>query len=381
MLAMIRRAPKARMLLFGIITVVSGVLFAGAVIIRSPRKTPGSAPESRNFDVALDDSRKVTGFVASYGRKIDETRTELHQKNAEIQELRNAVQAQSQSVTHLMGELDLIRSRDRAQQVSARPSDAAQAATEMQGPPPPLPRLEKISLSAAQKSAVAKKDEVRVPAGSFADATLLTGVFAPTDGGAQPVQIKVDLTFIGPNRSRIPIQECFLIGKATGEPNSLRVVIQLDRLSYVKKDGKAIEVPINGFVADQDGVMGLAGQYVWRIGESLFLAGGTGAIQGLANAFGQSQTSTQLTPLGGATQIVTGSPGKFAISGAASSAANKMGEIVTKRLDQIVPAVYTENGRKMTVVLIDGVTLTGLEPKEVQNESSRSPYAGLDLDR
>ena len=30
---------------------------------------------------------------------------------------------------------------------------------------------------------------------------------------------------------------------------------------------------------------------------------------------------------------------------------------------------------------VDGVTLTGLEPKEVQNESSRSPYAGLDLDR
>jgi hypothetical protein len=386
MLAQLRRSPKARMLLFGIIAVVGGVLFAGAVMMKTSRPAERGAAAGaggRTFDVALDDSRKVTGFVASYGRQIDETRRDLSRKNTELQELRTALQGQSQAVSQLMGELESIRSRERSQAVVARPADqvAAGGAEGPAGPPAPLPRLEKISLPAAAKAAAIKKDEVRVPAGSFAEATLLTGVFAPTDGGAQPVEIKVDLTFIGPNRSRIPIQECFLIGKATGEPNSLRVVIQLDRLSYVRKDGRAIEVPINGFVADQDGVMGLSGQYVWRIGESLFLAGGVGAIQGLANAFGQGQTTTSLSPLGGATQIVTGSPGKFAASGAGSSAANKMGEIVTKRLDQIVPAVYTENGRKLTVVLIDGVTLIGLDPKEVQNESSRSPYAGLDLDR
>jgi hypothetical protein len=368
---------------------VGGVLFAGVTFLRSSRGQASSAlpgpGSSRNFDVALEDSRKVTGFVASYGQRIDETRRELGQKNTEIQELRSTLKTQSDALTKLMGQLDGLRTRETLPvPAGLRPGEAPSsgAAPGEAGAPPALPRLEKIALPAAAKAEAraVRKDEVRLPAGSFAEATLLTGVYAPTDGGAQPVDLRVDLTFIGPNRSRIPIQECFLIGKATGDPNSLRVVIQLDRLSYVKKDGRAIEIPVNGYVADQDGVMGLSGQYVWRIGESLFLAGGVGAIQGVASAFGQGQTTTELSPLG-ATQILTGNPAKFAAAGAGSTAANKMGDIVTKRLDQIIPAVYTENGRKLTVILIDGVTLTGLETKEVQNESSRSPYQGLDFDR
>lgn len=387
MLAPFRRSPKARILLFGIIFGVAGVLFAGAALLRSPRPARPAALSGpgggRTFDVELEDSRKVTGFVASYGQRIDETRRELGEKNVELQELRSSLKSQSQALKELMGEIEGLRARGAREPHAARASEPT--ADRGLGDPPPsseLPRLEKISLPAARKAAAgSRKDEVRLAAGSFAEATLMTGVYAPTDGGAQPVHLKVDLTFIGPNRSRIPIQECFLIGKATGEPNSLRVVIQLDRLSYVKKDGRAIEVPLNGFVADQDGVMGLSGQYVWRIGESLFLAGGVGAIQGLSDALAQGQTTTQLSPLGGATSIVTGDLGKFAGARGASAAAQKMGEIVTKRLDQVVPAVYAENGRKLTVILIDGVTLSGLEPKEVQNESSRSPYQGLDFDR
>jgi hypothetical protein len=389
MLAQFRRSPKARVLVFGILFGVAGVLFAGTALLRpshAPAQTASSGSGApRTFDVALDDSRKVTGFVARYGQRIDETRRELSEKNAEIQELRTSLKTHSEALAKLTGEMEGLRTRELVPAAHARPGEASSqgGAAGETAAAPGLPRLEKISLPAAAKAqaAAARKDEVRIPAGSFAEATLLTGVYAPTDGGAQPVDLRVDLTFIGPNRSRIPVQECFLIGKATGDPNSLRVVIQVDRLSFVRKDGRAIEVPLNGFVADQDGVMGLAGQYVWRIGESLFLAGGLGAIQGVANAFGQGQTTTQINPLGGATQIVTGDPLKFAAAGAGSTATNKMGDIVTKRLDQIIPAVYTENGRKLTVILIDGVTLTGLDPKEVQNDSSRSPYQGLDFDR
>jgi hypothetical protein len=332
------------------------------------------------FDVGLEDSRKVTGLVASYGQRIDETRRELGEKNVELQELRSSLKSQSQALKALMGELEGLRSREAREPQAVRPADLASehGAGDPQ-PPSALFRASRRFASAAAAAGVpgrTRSESRRQLRGGHA----LDRRHAPTDGGARPVHLAYT-TCIGPNRSMIPIQACFLIGKATGEPNSLRVVIQLDRLSYVKRDGRAIEVPLNGFVADQDGVMGLSGQYVWRIGESLFLAGGVGAIQGLSDALAQGQTTTQLNPLGGATSIVTGDLGKFAGARGASAAANKMGEIVTKRLDQIVPAVYTENGRKLTVILIDGVTLTGLEPKEVQHESSRSPYQGLDFDR
>jgi hypothetical protein len=193
--------------------------------------------------------------------------------------------------------------------------------------------------------------------------------------------MRVDLTFIGPNRSRIPVQGAFLIGKAVGEANSVRAVIQLDKLSFVREAGQTVEIPVNGYVADQDGVMGLRGIYDWRIHEAAGLAAVTGGIAAGADAAAAQETLTQVNPLGGVTQVVTGDLGKYALAKGASRAADEVGKILTRRLDELVPAVYVENGRKLTVVLLDGVTLSGLPLQEMKHESSRSPYAGLDLDR
>src|SRR5204863_5046462 len=91
---------------------------------------------------------------------------------------------------------------------------------------PPLPEVKP-----AQKS-------VRIPAATGGQATLMNGVFAPIAGEPSPVRLRFDAALVGPNRSRIPLRDAFLIGKAQGDPNASRVSIQIDKLSYVKESGE-----------------------------------------------------------------------------------------------------------------------------------------------
>lgn len=390
MLKLLKGSPRNRIVLLAVLGVALAVLFVGFGLIGGSRgrgATEPAAPRPGGFEMAVEDSRKVVGFVESYGQRIGETEKRLAEKESELEGLKSEFKKQTARMALLAGELEAGR--------NVRPPGGDRAATGFDlraaepreagavPEPPALPRLQKVTLPAAKREAEirAQKDEVRIPAGSFAEATLLTGVYAPTEGGAHPIQMRLDLAWVGPNRSRVPIQGAFLVAKAQGDANSTRAVIQLDRLSYVRKDGQVVEVPVNGYVADQDGVMGLAGQYVWRVREAATLAALTGAASAAADAAAQRETVTQLNPLGGSTSLVTGDIGKFALARGASRAADEVGKIITRRLDEIVPAIFVPNGKRLTVVLIDGVTLEGLQVVEVKNETSKSPYAGLDLDR
>lgn len=210
---------------------------------------------------------------------------------------------------------------------------------------------------------------------------MLSGAYAPTQGQPMPVKLRLDRAFTGPNRTEIPVQEAILVGKATGDPNSERVVIQLDRLSYVKPSGEAVEVPINGYVVDEDGVQGVAGEYVWRALDVASLAVLSGAVSAGADASAAKETLAQVNPLGGASQVVTGDPLRFAGFRGLSRGGEAVEKLVAQRLEEIVPAVYVPNGRRVTVCLIDGVTLENVFVDEMNHETRRNPFSGLDLGR
>ena len=66
---------------------------------------------------------------------------------------------------------------------------------------------------------------------------------------------------------------------------------------------------------------------------------------------------------------------------ALSGASNQLGQTLTKRLNEITPAIWVPNGRRVTVVLIEGATLPALDPKEPNHGDRHAPFSGLDLDR
>src|SRR5579862_2370586 len=149
-----------------------------------------------------------------------------------------------------------------------------------------------------------KKDPrrtVRIPTAAGGRATLMNGVFAPVSGEPGPVRLRFDAAILGPNQARIPLKNSYLIGKATGDPNSCRVSIQIEKFSTVKENGEALETKALGYVVAEDGLEGVPGTYEWRAWELAPLALGSGALQGLSGALAQSQTTTTLNPLGGTT--------------------------------------------------------------------------------
>jgi hypothetical protein len=381
---------------------VLGVVYVGATMLRGGASAAGSSStgDSRDresgFDVAVPSARRVAGFVESYAPRVEETERDVRKLE---DELKASGKREKEREALLRQLLDRMEERDRKEAVdresaglpspAALPGEKAFLNAALLGPdgarkgepakePDVAARIQRIAVSSPPS---AQKKETHIPAGSFAEGVMLTGVFAPVEGQAMPVQIRLTSDWTTPNRGRVPLGDAFVVGKAQGDANSERAIVQLEKLSYVHTTGRTIEVGVNGYIADKDGIQGAGGKYVWRAQELLLYSAFAGGAQGAGDALSQSQTSTQVNPLGGAAQILTGDVGKFAGGRALSGAASQMNQSIAKRLNEISPAIWVPNGRRVTVILIDGATFPNLDPKEIDRGDSHAPFSGLDLDR
>ncbi len=322
---------------------------------RGSAPPPGAAktPSAPSFEVGIPTAQEVRNMLAVYGDRVDQAEKGIAALRAELEEARKAREEERRSgasgMERILRELQ-----------GAAKTDPV--------PPPPAPRFRTVEFEKPRGRSL------HVPAGSFGEATLLTGVFAPTAGEALPVLLRLDAALVGPQRSRVPLRGAFLVGKAAGDANSRRAVVQLETLSALRPDGTPAEVKVNGWVADDDGIQGLRGQYVWRADEVLVLSSLTGALSGGADAMAQRETTSQVTPLGGVTGAVTGDPAKFAGYRSLSSAMGRLSEMVSRRLDEVVPAIYVPNARTVTVAFIGGATLEGYDVPPPPG----SPFEGLD---
>lgn len=382
--AILKNSRAGRIGALLLLLVTGGVLFFGLAHMSAPRLSTSETADAR-YDTGTTPTRQMKGFVDHFGGMVDSQGKELSAQGERLsvlthenEELRKGAEALRSEVDQLKEALrarhDQKTLEDLKRQILPDPADT---------PPVTTTRIRKLTIASAKSEAEQKRAarHLRLPAGSFADATMLTGVYAPIEGQAMPVKLRIDQAFVGPNRTRIPLQEAFLIGKAVGEPNSERVVIQLDRLSYVKRGGEAVDASINGYVVDDDGVQGVAGQYVWRAFDVASLGILSGALSAGTDAASAKETLSQVNPLGGTSQVLTGDPLRFAAYRGLSRAGEGIDKLVAKRLEEIVPAVYVPNGRRVTVCLIDGVTLENFLVNEMNDEHSRDPFSGLDLDR
>ncbi len=343
---------KSRLVLAG--GGLAALLALVALAAREPSAPPAAARPAA-FDVGLPTAQEVRNMLAVYGERVEGTEKELAGLRAELAETRK--------------KLDDDRKRDVSSlEKLFKDLQGAAASTPPPPPEPSAPRFRTIEFERRSGRSL------HVPAGSFGEAVLLTGVFAPTTGEPLPVLLKLDAALVGPRRSRIPLRDAFLVGKAQGDSNSRRAVVQLQTLSTLKADGSPVEAAVNGWVTDDDGIQGLRGHYVWRADEVIALSTIGGALSGGAEAMSQRETTAQVTPLGGVQGTVTGDPLKFAGYRALASGFGRLSDMVSARAQEIVPAVYVPNARRVTVAFITGATLEGLEPPAVES----SPFDGLD---
>src|SRR5712691_5052527 len=146
-----------------------------------------------------------------------------------------------------------------------------------------------------------------LPAGSFAEGRVITGVMATSRaGGALPVLFSVTKPFTGPFQLRgsgvnpdetaLPIAGCFVMGKAAADLGSSRVIIQLELLSCVFPDQAAFERPLKGFATGVDGTLGIVGRVETHDSAIIAKSFLTGLLAGASESFNLAKRTTLVTP-------------------------------------------------------------------------------------
>lgn len=343
---------------------------AGALLLviwgaSQERKAPSRTPDKRqeSFEVGLTTAQEIRAMLGAYGKRVEETEKGLAELRRELGRARSGIE-------------EAVRTLQEEAREADPPAGPAAGTVAPIEPIAQAPRFRTFDFGEAPKGKT-----VHIPAGSFAEATLLTGVYAPTNGEPLPVLLRLDAALVGPNRTRLKLHRALLVGKAIGDANARRATVQIDTLSLATESGRTVDVRVNGWIADDDGVQGLRGTYVWRAEEIAMLAAGSAGLAAAADALSARHVTSTVTPLGGATSVVTGDAVKFAGLRGAGGAAQKISEVVSERLKEIVPAVYVPNGRIVTVAFVSSVTIDGLSVEEVPDDEDLVPYRGLDADR
>jgi conjugal transfer pilus assembly protein TraB len=147
----------------------------------------------------------------------------------------------------------------------------------------------------AVKASAPRDTRRYIPSGAFTRALLLGGLDAPTGGQAQrnpqPVLLRLMDNAVLPNQFRSKVKECFVVGAGYGDVSSERAYIRTESLSCITRDGTAIDVPVKGYVAGEDGKAGMRGRLVSKQGQILANALLAGVASGIGQAFTQSSTT------------------------------------------------------------------------------------------
>lgn len=207
-----------------------------------------------------------------------------------------------------------------------------------------------------------------IPSGTFFRSVLLGGVDAPTGGEAQsasphPVLMRVIDFAQLPNQFKYNFRECFVTGQAYGDISAERAYIRLQNLSCVGTDGRAIDMPVKGYVAGEDGKTGVRGTVVTKQGQMLANALFAGILSGLGTGISESFKVTNDTAFGSSTTVRGSDQYKAGVASGLGNAADRLAQYYIKLADKVFPVIEINAGRTVDVVLTQGIEIDTGETK------------------
>lgn len=223
-----------------------------------------------------------------------------------------------------------------------------------------------------------EKQDEWLSTGSFMKAVLLNGIDAPTSGGAQaepyPVLMSiVDLTTL-PNRFKVDMRECFVIGAGYGNLSDERAYIRTERLSCVRKNGQAVDFDITGHIIGEDGKLGVRGRLVSKQGQQIAMALFAGTLGGFATAM--KPTGTVKLDIGGdeGATVNRANVGDVLASaglGGAGSALDRIAQYFLKMAEKLFPVIEIDAGRTIEVVILKGRSIGDSANENTTNKDER----------
>ena len=201
-------------------------------------------------------------------------------------------------------------------------------------PPPPLPPVQ------SRVTFIAPGDSVPV--------TLLTGVNAPVDGTPYPVVFKLNGPIAGPDGSALELGEARLIAAAQGSESDGRVLYRLADLAIRHPDGRRSVVKVDGWIVGEDGVRGMKGNLIDKLGRLIVATGAVSYAAALGERIDRKANRLDIESQDGVT--VTGNDLDFASASAVTDASNRLGQLLLDRYEKLVPVVEVLSGRQVAAI-------------------------------
>lgn len=201
-----------------------------------------------------------------------------------------------------------------------------------------------------------------LPAGSFAAATMISGVEAFTGGTSQsqpqPIVVRIDQNAVLPNAAKYQVRGCHVLASVWGDMSSERVYGRLATLTCVDvNDNLVLSEEVEGVLVDSDGKNGIRGHLIDRQGAKLARSLLAGLAEGMSDAMGAAQ-STSFASGTGVTSAVTGSRMAAAGYGGVGKAAEQLSEFYLKQAEATMPVIAVDAGRKISVLITKSQSLS-----------------------
>ncbi|NPV01922.1 MAG: hypothetical protein HPY53_11135 [Brevinematales bacterium] len=204
-----------------------------------------------------------------------------------------------------------------------------------------------FSVTGAFAQSVQQKGVVVIPPGSFVEGILLTGGYAPIQGGQGiPVYIQLKGYAQLPNYRKVNMDGGIICAWALGDYTSSRVMIRVEALSYVDFQNQNRTIPLKGYVY-QGGTLGVEGDVYSKEAE--------GFIKSLIISLLESTAKIlQNNPaLLGITENAALNAGTQIIQESTPTAFSKMADMYLELAQKYVPQVFLKNGVKVTIVFAE----------------------------
>ncbi len=230
--------------------------------------------------------------------------------------------------------------------------------------------IEFVSQRVEKKDEGKKKETTKIylPP-SFMEATLLSGMYAPTAESGRsspmPALIRIKDLAILPNHVKGDLKGCFIMVEAHGSLADERAHARLTTLSCLTRGGQSvIDQKIKGYVVDEDGFVGLRGRVVSKMGSALARSLVAGFAVGFGDAMNTSTVTTTTSGLGVTQTFDTDQAAKAGVGKGIAQAGRDLQKFLLDLGKQAVPVVEIGAMRPVTVVISEGVEI---EIKDIPN--------------
>ncbi len=192
----------------------------------------------------------------------------------------------------------------------------------------------------------------------FIEGRLLNGVVAIQGGADRDSIVALSGSYQSANGFTSDLDGCLALVQGKPEIATGRIDFKLSRLTCNFPDGASRTWDASGWLVDADGIRGVRATIVDNTARKAAVAAAGGAVGGLGQRLSQQQYQVNSGPGGfGSSTTFTGSPASDALGGAASGAANALGQSINDYYNLYTPSLQVGGGTRVTVVLANDLRL------------------------